>query len=83
MFAECRQVTIIGDSIANHQSGLDGVTLQIFRGLTISQIGCKIDNADLEPYDYVIILTGTNDIGYRHSFRDIISDYGNLVGICC
>ena len=83
-FAEYRKVTIVGDSIGKHLSGLHGVTLQIFRGLTISQIGSKIDNgeADLKPYDYVIILAGTNDIGYRHSFRDIISDYGNLVGIC-
>ena len=36
----------------------------------------------MEPYDYVIIHAGTNDIGYRRSFKDIISDYGHLIGIC-
>ena len=82
----CRisKVTIIADSIAKHLSGLHGVTLQIFSGLTIAQIASKIDNheANLEPYYYVIIYAGTNDIGYRRSYRDIVSDYGNLVGIC-
>ena len=57
--------------------------MQIFSGRTISQISAKIDNneANLEPYDYVIIHAGTNDIGNRHSFKEIISDFGNLVGI--
>ena len=36
----------------------------------------------MKPYDYVIIHAGTNDIGDRHSFREIVSDFGNLVGIC-
>ena len=84
IFAEYRKVTIIGDSIAKHLSGLHGVTVQIFSGRTISQISAKIDNneANLVPYDYVIIHAGTNDIGNRHSFKEIISDFGNLVGIC-
>ena len=84
LFAEYRKVTIIGDSIAKHLSGLHGVTLQIFSGRTISQISAKIDKneANLEPYDYVIIHAGTNDIGNRHSFKELISDFGNLVGIC-
>ena len=58
--------------------------MQIFSRRTISLISAKIDNneANLEPYDYVIIHVGTNEIGVRHSFREIISDFGNLVGIC-
>ena len=58
--------------------------MQIFSGRTISQISAKIDNneANLEPHDYIIIHAGANDIGDRHSFREIISDLGNLVGIC-
>ena len=60
IFAEYRKVTIIGDSIAKHLSGLHGVTLQIFSGRTISQISAKIDNneANLEPYDYVLFMLG-------------------------
>lgn len=58
--------------------------MQIFTGFTIARIASKIDSgeADLQPYDYVIIHAGTNDIEYRHSKNAIISDYGNLVGIC-
>ena len=84
IFAEYREVTIIADSIAKSLSGLHGVTLQIFSGLAIIQIASEIDNdgANLEPYGYVIIHAGTNAIGYRCSYRDILSDYGNLVVIC-
>ena len=44
----------------------------------------KIDSgdADLIPFDFVIIHTGNNDIDNRAPDNSIISDYGNLVGIC-
>lgn len=63
---------------------MDGVTLQIFRGDTIAQIASRIESgeADLYPYDFVIIHVGTNDIQNRARYHSIISDYGNLVGIC-
>ena len=79
-FTELRKVTII----AKHLSGLEDVTVHIFLGLTIAQIASKIDSGEaaLGPYDFVIIHAGTNDIGNRHPDKSIISDYGNLVGIC-
>ena len=81
---EYRKVTIIADSIAKHLSGLEGVTLQIFCGHSIAKIASKIDSgdADLIPFDFVIIHAGTNDIDNRAPYNSIISDYGNLVGIC-
>ena len=30
----------------------------------------------------MILHVGTNDIGYRDPYGDIISDFGNLIGIC-
>ena len=30
----------------------------------------------------MILHVGTNDIGYRAPYGDIISDFGNLIGIC-
>ena len=81
---ECRKVTIIADSIAKNLYGMDGVTLQIFCGDTIAKIASKIDSGEarLDPFDFVIIHVGTNDIDNRAPFHNIISDYGNLVGIC-
>ena len=83
LFAEYRKVTI-GDSIAKHLSGIRGFTLQIFSGRSISQISAKLYNSEAKfiPYEYVIIHAGTNDIIDRHSFSEIISDFGNLVSIC-
>ena len=30
----------------------------------------------------MILHVGTNDIGYRAPYGDIVSDFGNLIGIC-
>ena len=69
-------------TVAKHVSGIGGV-LQCFPGRRIAQIANKIDNntAALEPYDYVLIHVGTNDIGDRSSYQNILSDYGNLTDI--
>ena len=37
--------------------------------------------ADLGPFDYVIVHIGTNDIGRRQPFESIVSDFANLIGI--
>lgn len=36
----------------------------------------------LHEFDYVIFHVGTNDIARNSNFDNIISDYGNLIGIC-
>ena len=36
----------------------------------------------LDKFDYVLIHVGTNDVARKALFDEIISDYGNLVGIC-
>ena len=48
----------------------------MFSGQTIAQV------ATLEPFDYVILHVGTNDLDNRAPHDDIISDFGNLIGIC-
>ena len=70
-------------TIAKHVSGIDGVVLQYFAGDIIAQIANKNDNntAVLEPYDYVLIHVGMNDIGDWASYQITLSDYGNLIGI--
>ena len=57
--------------------------MQCFSCARIAQIANKISSgtAVLDPYDYVIIHTGTKDIGDRTPYHSIISDYGNLIGI--
>lgn len=84
LFTECRKVTIIGDSIIKHISGLQGVTIQSFPGDTIAKIANRLQyrEAVLRDFDFVILHVGTNDIDRRASFNDIISDFGNLIGIC-
>ena len=59
------------------------MVLQCFPGDRIAQIANKIDcgEANIAPYDYVLIHVGTNDIGSRASYQSILSDYGNLIGI--
>lgn len=34
------------------------------------------------PFDYVILHVGTNDLDNRFPYENIISDFGNLIGIC-
>lgn len=83
-FSECRKVTIISDSIAKHISGLDGVVVQAFPGDTIAKTASRIHSgeAKLHSFDFVIFHTGTNDIANRAPYDNIISDFGNLIGIC-
>lgn len=77
-------MTIISDSIAKYVSGIEGCVVQAFRGDTISKLTRRIQShqAALKPYDYVILHVGTNDIANRASFREIISDFGNLIAVC-
>ena len=84
LFADFRNVTIISDSMAKNVTGIFGATPQIFSGKTISQVANKIQYgyATLEPFDYVIIHVGTNDLGDRAPYDHIISDFCNLIGIC-
>ena len=84
LFAECRKDTIISDSIAKNVIGIFGATLQAFPGLTIAKVANQIQygNATLEPFDYLILHVGTNDLGSRSPFECIISDFGNIIGIC-
>ena len=83
IFPEIRKVTLIGDSIIKNVSGIDGCSIQSFRGDTISKLANKIFSkvAKLLPYDYVILHVGTNDIDNRAPFDNIIKDYANLLGI--
>ena len=71
------------DSMAKYVSGIDGVKLQAFRGDTIARLTNRIarGEADLGPFDHVIVHVGTNDIGRRQPFENILSDFANLVGI--
>lgn len=64
--------------------GIEGVTLQAFRGDTIGRMTNRIRSGQvkLDDFDYVIFHVGTNDIGNKASFDNIVSDYGNLIGIC-
>ena len=85
IIAEVRKVTIIVDSIIKHIYGIDGCTVQSFRGDTKSKLTNKIEHkvddkiARLLPYDFVIVRVGTNDIDNRASFDKIIKDYTNLI----
>ena len=82
-FAENRKVLIVGDSIIKDISHIDGVTLKAFPGATIGKLSILISNGsvDLHDFDYMIIHVGTNNIGKRDSFDNMISDYANLVAI--
>ena len=46
-------------------------------GATIGYLSVLI--SDLTNHDFLIVHIGTNDIGARHSFGAMVSDYGNLV----
>ena len=65
-------------------SGIEGCTVQAFRGDSISKLTNRIKTkeADLSKFDFVILHVGTNDIANKASFEHIISDYGNLIGVC-
>ena len=84
LIADYRRVVIISDSIAKNITGIFGATVQSLRGYTIAQVAMKLDQdlISLAPYDYVILHVGTNDIDNRAPYDNIISDFGNLIGIC-
>lgn len=82
LFTENRRVIILGDSIIKDLPPIDGVTVKAFPGATIASLTHKIDvgQVDVSNYDFLIVHVGTNNIGNRHSFSAIVSDYGNLIG---
>ena len=49
-----------------------------------AQVANKIQfgSATLEPLDYIILHVGTNDLDNSAPYDYIISDFGNLIGIC-
>ena len=79
-----RKVTIVSDGIPRDATGIDGVTLQTHCDATISEITDKVQSGEvtLQDFDYVIFHVGTHDVSNKASFEDIISDFGNLIGIC-
>ena len=82
--AEFKKVVIVSDSIAKHVQGIEGVDVRAFLGDSISKIGYRIDKKHviLDKYDYILLHVGTNDINRKASFHGMISDFGNLIGIC-
>ena len=58
--------------------------LQAFSGDTIARLADRLINkeATIDNFNYVIFHVDTNDIAKRASFQSIISDCGNLIGIC-
>lgn len=84
LFAELKRVTIVSDSIAKYVTGIDGVHLQAFSGDTIARMANRVlsGQVNLDNYDYVLFHVGTNDVARKSDFESIISDYGNLIGIC-
>ena len=74
----------MSDSIAKYVTGIDGVHLQAFSGDTIGRMTNRLLSGEntLENFDYVVFHVGTNNVARNESFESIISDYGNLIGIC-
>ena len=78
---ECRRVLIIGDSIIKDLAPIEGVTIKSYSGATIGYLSVLISDGDIDltNHDFLIVHVGTNNIGARHSFGAMVSDYGNLV----
>ena len=70
--------------MAKYVSGIEGCKVQAFRGDTIARLTQRLQRgeADLENFQFVIFHVGTNDIGNRASKREMLSDFGNLIGVC-
>lgn len=70
--------------MAKYVTGIEGVYLQAFSGDTVSRMANRMltGQVSLRNFDHVIFHVGTNDIGRRAPFDNIISDFGNLIGIC-
>ena len=80
---EKRRVIIVGDSIIKNMLPIDGVIIKSYPGDSIARLTMRIDGGEvnLSPFDYIIVHVGTNNIDRRHSYDDIITDYGNLIPI--
>ena len=80
MVAESRRVIIVGDSIIKNMDPLDGVVVKCFPSATIAKLSRLLStDVKLHNFEYIIIHVGTNNIGNRDSFGNILSDYGNLI----
>lgn len=73
----------MGDSIIKDITQIDGVTIRAFPGVTIGKLALLFSKGTIsvENYDYLILHVGTNNIANRNTYEEIISDYGNLLGI--
>lgn len=62
---------------------ITGVVIKSFPGATIAKLTMHFSqrHIELDDHDYLIIHIGTNNIGRRDSFDDMVSDYGNLIAI--
>ena len=59
---------------------LDGVVVKCFPSATIAKLSRLLStDVKLHNFEYIIIHVGTNNIGNRDSFGNILSDYGNLI----
>ena len=56
-------------------------TKHVFRNATLIQ-RLHRQEAQLENFHFVIFHVGTNDIGNRASKKEILSDFGNIIGVC-
>ena len=75
-----RRVIIVGDSIIKNMDPLDGVVVKCFPSATIAKLSRLLStDVKLHNFEYIIIHVGTNNIGNRDSFGNILSDYGNLI----
>ena len=74
MVAESRRVIIVGDSIIKNMDPLDGVVVKCFPGATIAKLSSLWStDVKLHNFEYIIIHVGTNNIGNRDSFGNILS----------
>lgn len=80
---EFKKVVIVSDSIAKYVQGIEGVDLRSFPGDTISNIVHRLESNQvrLDNYDYILLHVGTNDINHKASFHEMLSDFGNLLGV--
>lgn len=57
------------------------MTLSAYPGATIAKLSLLFSRGEinLEPHEIIIVHVGTNNIGRRDSYEDILSDFGNLI----
>ena len=83
VFLACRKVVIVGDSIIKDIRDIVGVTVRPFPSAIIGALTYFIEDKkiDLQPYDYIILHVGINNIGNRDRYDGMISDYASLIAI--